>query len=264
MSATHPATGALMLGNIVAAGASLLGGLLNRNAAKDAASEANAVAERNAQRNIDLQKEFAQQGIRWKVNDAKAAGIHPLYAMGAQTTSFAPVSVGHTSSFDPSLGNGIARSGQDLSRAIAAGSTAPERATAASRVAEGLTLQKLGLENELLAANVAKTRAQIPPPFPAIAPDLPKNFDVPEGKKSEDRPPLMIFGNRWNTNPNTSPMKAWEDQYGDDGPASWVLPFLIGGNDIMHNFKMRFPSEAVSNAIPRGLRRGSSQLNGRR
>lgn len=34
-------------------------------------------------RNADaIQREFAQQGIRWKVEDAKAAGLHPLYALG--------------------------------------------------------------------------------------------------------------------------------------------------------------------------------------
>lgn len=35
-----------------------------------------------ADRNEALQREFAQMGIRWKVEDAKAAGLHPLYALG--------------------------------------------------------------------------------------------------------------------------------------------------------------------------------------
>jgi hypothetical protein len=35
--------------------------------------------------NIKMQREFAQKGIRWKVSDAKKAGIHPLYALGAST-----------------------------------------------------------------------------------------------------------------------------------------------------------------------------------
>lgn len=36
------------------------------------------------------QKEFAQMGIRWKVADAKAVGLHPLAAIGASTGQYAP------------------------------------------------------------------------------------------------------------------------------------------------------------------------------
>ncbi len=38
-----------------------------------------------------MQKEFAQNSIRWRVADAKAAGIHPLYALGASSASFSPI-----------------------------------------------------------------------------------------------------------------------------------------------------------------------------
>ena len=47
--------------------------------------------------NYAHQKEFAQNGIRWKVEDAKAAGIHPLFALGAQGATFSPISVGELS-----------------------------------------------------------------------------------------------------------------------------------------------------------------------
>lgn len=38
---------------------------------------------KTAKENIKLQKQFAQTGIQWKVADAKKAGIHPVYALGA-------------------------------------------------------------------------------------------------------------------------------------------------------------------------------------
>ena len=44
------------------------------------------IASNNANKQYEMQKEFAQNGIRWKVADAKAAGIHPLAALGAQTS----------------------------------------------------------------------------------------------------------------------------------------------------------------------------------
>lgn len=40
--------------------------------------------------NYEMQREFAQNGIRWKVADAQAAGLHPLYALGGGGAAFAP------------------------------------------------------------------------------------------------------------------------------------------------------------------------------
>lgn len=136
-----------MLGNIISAGANLLGGLFGQNK-----------QEKMAKQNIQLQKDFAQQGIRWKVEDAKAAGIHPLYALGANTTSFSPVSIGND------LSTGIANAGQDLSRAIDATRTHGERSAAVTKTMQDLSLQRMGLENELLSAQIAKTRQAGQPP----------------------------------------------------------------------------------------------------
>jgi hypothetical protein len=54
----------------------ILGGRKDRQATRDA---------NNA--NIAMQRQFAQEGIGWKVADAKKAGIHPLFALGASTHS---------------------------------------------------------------------------------------------------------------------------------------------------------------------------------
>ena len=42
-------------------------------------------------RNEALQREFAQNGIRWRAADARAAGLHPLAALGSSGAS-APLS----------------------------------------------------------------------------------------------------------------------------------------------------------------------------
>ena len=51
-----------------------------------------AASLRNEQNTIALhqmanQREFAKHGIQWRVDDAKAAGIHPLAALGSPTRS---------------------------------------------------------------------------------------------------------------------------------------------------------------------------------
>ena len=48
-----------------------------------------AVASANLQ-NAQLQREFAQNQIQWRVADAKKAGLHPLFAMGASTQPASP------------------------------------------------------------------------------------------------------------------------------------------------------------------------------
>lgn len=46
--------------------------------------------------NTALQREFAQNTIRWRVEDAKAAGLHPLFGLQGNNATFSPnaVSVG--------------------------------------------------------------------------------------------------------------------------------------------------------------------------
>lgn len=211
------------LGPLISAGASLAGGLIN----KKSAESANAAQQAIAAKNFEMQEQFAKKGIRWKVNDARKAGIHPLYALGAQTTSFSPVSVG--SSVDTSFGSAVASMGQDLSRAINATRTAPERLDAYAKTVQDLSLTKMGLENELLASQVAKLKASINPPMPDI---------IPEGK-SDERPPILVDGDKWNTNPRTSNAEDIEKRYGDDVFSPGFL--VTGWSDLKHNLRnMKF------------------------
>lgn len=85
-----------MLGSLIGAGASIIGGLLGA---------------KQADKQAALQKEFAQHGISWKAADAERAGISKLYAIGAPSVSYSPVSTG-------SLGAGIADAGSKLGAAI--------------------------------------------------------------------------------------------------------------------------------------------------
>lgn len=134
-----------MLPALIAAGGNIIGGILG---------------ESSKNKDRALSKEFAQQGIRWKVADAKAAGIHPLAALGAQTQTYsAPVGSG--------LAEGFAGAGQDVSRAINATRTADERVGAVNKTIQDLQIQKMGLENQMLASQIAKiNQAGTPPALP--------------------------------------------------------------------------------------------------
>lgn len=145
-----PGTAAIAAGGI-SAGSDLLGGLMGSSASKKA-----------AQFNADLQKEFAWNGIRWRVEDAKAAGIHPLYALGAQTTSFSPIPIS-----TDSMSTAMHGMGQDISRAMLAKATADERH---DNTIGKLAVRRAELENQLLESQIAKTNAQLPPPLPSDTP----------------------------------------------------------------------------------------------
>lgn len=199
------------------------GALLNFFGGKSA----NEKAAENAQRNIDLQKEFAQQGIRWKVADAKAAGIHPLYALGANTTSFSPVTVGQTNELAP-LGDFARSMGQDLTRAANATRTTGERDQAFTDTQRALTTQNMTLQNELLGAQIAKIRASLNPPMPAV-----DDTTVPQADKYEDRPKLNLGGGLIKTDPTITNAQDFENRYGEI--SDWMVGPYIMWKDYLAN-----------------------------
>lgn len=135
-----------MLGSLISAGANLVGGLFGRSSAKKANEQ-----------NIAQQREFAQSGVQWRVEDARKAGVSPLVALGMSPVSFSPSSVG-----DTSMSSAFSAMGQDIGRAVNA--TAGPQARMDKQV-QALTLTKMGLENELLASQIRRLN-QVGPPMP--------------------------------------------------------------------------------------------------
>lgn len=81
-------------------------------------------AQANRLQDIQLQKDFAQKGIRWKVADAKKAGLHPLSVLGSQGASYQPVGTYSDSSNNVS---DILNSGQSINRSLRAQQTPIEK-----------------------------------------------------------------------------------------------------------------------------------------
>jgi len=163
--------------------ANIAGAFLDSKSNKDS-NKAN--AKINAENNA-LQEKFAQEGIRWKVADAKKAGIHPLYALGAQTTSFQPSSIGHQPN---SISENLSRAGQSLDRAIATKGTRLERLN--ERLLE-TQIRGQEIDNDKKASDLARTSgAQVSPPFPtsvhkgvdAGVPNSSQLFMNPDGTKT--------------------------------------------------------------------------------
>ena len=90
----------------------------------------------------DLQREFAQNGISWKVEDAKRAGLHPLAALGMMPgPAYQPMHIG-----DAGAGS-FREAGQNLAKAASMGMSQDER-------------NRTELENQLLMAQIQESDAR--------------------------------------------------------------------------------------------------------
>lgn len=145
----HPA-----LGPVLEIGADYMG----LKAGEDEAQRTREHADEMRAADIAMQKEFAQMGIRWRVEDAKAAGLHPLAALGSGGSSYTPSGVSVMA--DRSREDFYHRTGQNLSRALSATATSEERS------AKRLQLVGMDLDNQIKRAELAKL--QNSPPFPSV------------------------------------------------------------------------------------------------
>lgn len=165
---------------------SAIGGAIGGALGLIGSSQSQANAAKLNQLNYEHQKEFAQNGIRWRVADAKAAGIHPLAALGAQTSSYSPSAViGDSPDF-----SFLKDMGQGIDRAMDAKATQKERAEREEKSnalfneeLKGKQLQNQETETRIqqmkwdMAMDAARnaersvrTQQQVPP-MPSLAPD---------------------------------------------------------------------------------------------
>lgn len=135
-----------IIGGAIGAGASLIGGKKSRDFA----------AQQDAQ-NAAMQREFAQHGIRWRVSDAKKAGLHPLYALQGSGATFTP-----TVRSDP-WGPAISQAGAHIGRGVEAAINEKDRKWRESHEYDQIKTQTIlgrkqveraELENEMLRKQI--------------------------------------------------------------------------------------------------------------
>lgn len=213
-----------MLGAIIPAAISAIGSLIGGSMSQNS-------AENQAAANIANQERFAKNAIQWKVADATKAGVHPLFALGAQTNSFANVT-GDTGA----MGDAVAKAGQDVSRAATALFSREERALQLKGAQ--LEVENKGLQNDVLRAELASKVARLtspgtPPPFPTITTP---GVGSPNVKVNEDtRQRLNLFGHELKI-ANIPDANTIEQRYGE------IADMLYGGVAI--------PADAMVNAWP--------------
>lgn len=128
-----------------------------------AANQARKSAQNQARQQEAIQREFAQHSIRWRTEDAKAAGLHPLYAMGASGSTYSPITY-----TDP-LPQAMANAGQSIASAYYADSArktaaadrqqANNRSLSDSNFMRKMAQDRMILEQQKLAAQINSDNA---------------------------------------------------------------------------------------------------------
>lgn len=122
--------------------------------------------------NIKFQQDFAQHGLGWKADDARAHGISPLVALGAPTAQF-------QSQVAPNLGGSLEHTGQDISRALMAQESPIQKQVALENL-KGIKLANAGadMDVKIKQAQLAK---MLQPAQPPGIPDAFVPVKMPDG-----------------------------------------------------------------------------------
>lgn len=148
--------------------------IVNPTDPNQAANAYNAQQAQLAQQQIQLEKDFAQNGITWRVADAARNGISPLAALGASEPSFNPV----TQAFSPPVSTpslsttllqaGASEFGQGVARSLLSTQSSD------ARKASALDLAYKAKQNDLLDVQIANARFELA--NHAIGPSVPLAF----------------------------------------------------------------------------------------
>jgi len=160
-----------------------------------------------------------------RLKAAKKHGLHPLVALGVNTPPAPqPHYAGDTGS---SVGQALSNAGQDVSRAVAAYQTKEQREE--DRVLRKLSVERAGLENELLKSQIAGSRAQLAPAH-SINPDprYPDQSQMPLGYG--DTAPFLRMGKDSKGNP----IRVYNDDLGDNELLQALTAIGMSVPDYIH------------------------------
>lgn len=204
----------LIAASLISAGSNFLGSRMDERSMQGMTADDRRFQYKMWQRNRDEQRIFAQQGLRWRVDDAKAAGLHPLAALGLSgASSFSPVMGGGSGGSVSSRGDAIRATGAAVAQMVA------DREESKSRTALNNAQADL-LKQQAHDSAVARVN-QVPA----------KDIFQPKFVQQQMTPGLHIAGVPVRTSRFSADAQTMEDRYGEVvGAIAGALnvPFDIG------------------------------------
>lgn len=217
-----------MLGELLGGIGSIAGAIFGSNEAK---------------KNRALQKDAMYNGLQIKMRDAEKAGLNPHFAIGAPTFSPAPITSG--------VGDMLANAGQNIGRAADVHLDKSERLGHLDQIAQKLSVQRMGLENEKLASEIRLLRQPgSPPAVPGARTIIPGQGDAPLDPDAKSiglvLPRVDNQRDVWATSPSSN-SQTIADQYGDAAQEIYGLGRL--GIDAYRNLVKPYADPAWSGAM---------------
>jgi len=140
------------VGPLISGGLSLAGSLFSDEAQRE-----------NVERQLAFQRETQQNSIQWRVADAQKAGIHPLFALGANTPSTFPVAM------DTSIGEGLRDMGQSVGGAVTRMLDTQAKEKHQMDMALGAAqLEESDARKQMYLSEAARNRQQPAAPMPGL------------------------------------------------------------------------------------------------
>lgn len=177
-----------------------------------------AIAKAN-QQNRDMQYDFAKNSLQWKADDARAAGLHPLAALGAQ-------------GYSPTIGSMPESVQPDYSSAAANISNAISNRRAQSQAQKQLNMEN-ARNNMVAYAQVQKELAQAQL-YKAQAGDITQQQLAASAlartgqEQKRDDLTLVMPGGTIKGNPKHTPTETVEQEYGGIASEIYGLNRVFG------------------------------------
>ena len=153
--------------------------------------------------------DLAKNTIKYRTQDAKASGIHPLYALGAPSMSMTPVMSGQ--------GDSIAQAGDAVGRGISTGYEKQLQQKNLENIQADIDLKKAQSANYVMEAKKASNLM----------------MRQQTGRIAGNENDVKIGGTKINQNKGWSNAEDIETRYGD--LVSWLYGMGVIGGDFIEN-----------------------------
>lgn len=185
-------------------------------------------ASKAAKKDRELQRQFAQNGIRWKAADARAAGLHALAGLGASTPSYTPVG-------DGGAGQLLAQAGADVGAAVS-------KARNKGREDELFQLQKDEIRSQI-GVNEAMAQTYLAEARNASRGATSMTSGINETPNLEAMPGTATTGSDADGLPARAPytedVEMIEQRYGDDSFLKWWKKMGNYGSDLHWHYYVK-------------------------
>lgn len=146
-----------MIGSIIQGAASVGSGISGLIGARKDKLAAENAANKSWERNYQAQKEFAQNSIQWRVQDAKKAGINPYAVVAGQSAGYTPQDTSYQTNYQGAASHAMNALGDamgQLNMAMAAEDLKGKKLDNDKKAVE--------LINEQLKSSMGQTSATLP------------------------------------------------------------------------------------------------------